>query len=88
MKRKQKSKHLGDVTVGQIGKSIYNVLSSTVTSIHNIIKDNISYSYDIFAKKVTVATRDFLLDYVKYIVFFFITPFIVGPNPLAQITRN
>lgn len=72
MKRKQKSKHLGDVTVGQIGKSIYNVLS--YFSSYNIIKNNISYSYGIFAKKVTVATRDFLLDYVKYIVFFFYYP--------------
>ena len=72
MKRKQKYKMLLDVTIYQIWKSFHNV--STVTSIYNIIKNNISYSYGIFAKKVTVATRDFLLDYVKYIVFFFYYP--------------
>ena len=61
MKRKQKYKQLLDVTID-------------LTSNYNIIKNNISYSYGRFAKKVTFATRDFLLDYVKYIVFFFYYP--------------
>ena len=87
IKRKQKYKKLLDVTIYQIWKSFHNV--STVTSIYNIIKNNMSYSYGIFAKQSNGCNKRFPPRLREiYRILFFITPFIVGPNPLAQITRN
>ena len=62
MKRKQNDKQVLDVTIQRLHQII--ILSRIIFHILTAYLQN----------KVTVATRDFLLDYVKYIVFFFYYP--------------
>ena len=72
IKRKQKYKKLLDVTIYQIWKSFHNVQRLHQFIILSRIIFHTLTAY--LQNKVTVATRDFLLDYVKYIVFFFYYP--------------